>query len=248
VPQGQGDPPLTVSSLHNDRIKTVRGLQRAKGRRASGRTLLEGPHLLEAALTAGVIPEMVFVGVGDPAPNVAAEVVFVTEPVLDAIAPTESPRGPVAVIEIPDPSPLRTQPTVVLWDVSTPGNVGTLIRAAAALGWNVARHGGADPWNPKALRAAAGAHFGVSMSVVASVKDLETAGLRIVAAVASGGAAPSAVKIDHPIALVIGNESSGLPDDVIEAAAGLLTIPMVATESLNVAVAGSIAMYALRPD
>ena len=236
---------MTISSPHNDRIKAVRRLRRARERQATGRTILEGPHPLRAALAAGVVPEVVFVPEGDPAPDVDTEVVTITEQVLDTIAPTETPRGPIAVIAIPEPEPLEAKPTVVLWEVATPGNVGTLIRTAAAFGWNVARHGGADPWSPKVLRAGAGAHFVVRISEVDSTGVLRAAGLTPVATVSTGGVRPVTIDTSNSLALLVGNEAHGLPQDVIDACEVALTIPILGPESLNAAVAGSIAMYVL---
>lgn len=220
-------------------------MQRARERRASGQTLLEGPHLLEAALAAGVVPEVVFIAEEDASPPTDAEVIAVTDSVLDAIAPTETPRGPIAVIAMPEPDPLLAERTLVLWDIATPGNVGTLIRTAAALGWNVACHGGADPWSPKVLRAGAGAHFSVPVSQVDDVGELAAAGLAPVATVLAGGVPPDSIDPAQPIALVVGNEAHGLPPVVIDAAIAAVTIPMVRAESLNSAIAGAIVMYAL---
>jgi len=236
----------TITSPHNDRIKAVRRLQRAQERRATGQTLVEGPNVLAVAIAAGVIPEVIFFAEGDSPPVVDTEVIAVSDSVLDAIAPTETPRGPVAVLSIPAPAPLQAKSTVVLWEVSTPGNVGTLIRTAAGFGWNFARHGGADPWSPKVLRAGAGAHFSVPISQVEHVGELRANGLAPVATVSAGGVAPDTMDIDRPVALLVGNEATGLPDEVVDATDASLTIPVPGFESLSAAVAGSIAMYALR--
>ena len=235
----------TITSPHNDRIKAVRRLKRAKERRDTGRTLLEGPRVIEVALAAGVVPEVIFIAEGDTIPAVDTEVVIVSDSVIDSIAPTQTPRGPVAVLSVPQPAPLQANRTVVLWEVATPGNVGTLIRTAAGFGWNVASHRGADPWSPKVLRAGAGAHFSVLMSQVEAVDELRAAGLTPVATVSTGGVAAEAIDTDRPVALLVGNEAAGLPGDVVDAADVSLTIPMLGFESLNAAVAGSIAMYAL---
>ena len=202
--------------------------------------------MLRAAVEAGVLPEVVLIAEGQPPPEADVEMVVVTDAVLDAIAPTESPRGPIAVIAIPEPAPLTGADTVVLWEVSTPGNVGTLFRSAAAFGWNVATHGGADPWSPKVLRAGAGAHFDMAISDVESVTELRRAGLYPVATVPTGGIPPDDLVVDGPIALLVGNEASGLPPELVDAAEASVTIPMQGPESLNAAVAGSITMYALR--
>lgn len=233
---------MTISSPQNERIKAVRRLQRAKERRESGKTLLEGPYLLDAAITAGVVPDVVFAA---PGTDLTVEMVDVSDAVLDAIAPTESPRGPVAVIGIPEPAALTSHNTVVLWHVADPGNAGTMIRSAAGFGWNVAIHGGADPWSPKVLRAGAGAHFSVPISAVEDPGELLAAGLTLIGTVPTGGRPPDEIEVDGPIALLVGNEAAGLPDAVLDAAAELLTIPGFGLESLNAAVAGSIAMYAL---
>lgn len=233
---------MTISSPQNERIKAVRRLQRAKERREAGKTILEGPHLLDAAVTAGVVPEVVFAA--DDA-DLAVATVAVSDAVLDVIAPTQTPRGPVAVIDIPPPSPLTADNTVVLWHVADPGNAGTLIRSAAGFGWNVAVHGGVDPWSPKVLRAGAGAHFAVAISDLDDVGELAQVGLAPVAAVASGGAAPDEIEVEGAVALLVGNEAAGLPDAVLDSVTVRLTIPSSGWESLNAAVAGSVAMYAL---
>ncbi len=236
---------MTISSLHNDRIKAVRRLRRARERHATGHTILEGPRLLDAALAAGVVPEVVFIAEDDAVPAVDADVIEVTDNVLEAIAPTETPRGPITVIAVPDAAPLVAAPTVVLWEVATPGNVGTLIRTAAAFGWNVTMHGGADPWSPKVLRAGAGAHFLVPISEADGIGALWAAGLTPVATVSTGGVPPAAFETSIPVALLIGNEAHGLPQAVVDACEAALSIPIEGLESLNAAVAGSIAMYEL---
>lgn len=204
--------------------------------------------MLAAALAAGVVPDVVFVADGDAVLDIATEVIVVSNDVLDAIAPTESPRGPIAVIDIPDPHPLEAKQTVVLWNVATPGNVGTLIRTAAALGWSVALHAGADPWSPKVLRAGAGAHFAVPIAEVADLAALRSAGLTPVATAPEGGVEPGAVTVQGPVALLVGSEAAGLPAEIIDQAESVVTMPMRGADSLNAAVAGAIAMFVLGGD
>ncbi len=166
--------------------------------------------------------------------------------VLTKLAPTEHPRGPVAVFA-PRPLPAGDGHALVLWGLSDPGNVGTLIRTAAAFALDVITvPGTADVWSPKVLRAGAGAHFGVGFDEVESVADLTGAGYRVIASVATGGAWPDEIQIRTQSALLVGHEAHGLPIEVSEAADVRVSIPMQGgTESFNAGVAGSILAYTL---
>lgn len=242
------DPPIT--SLRNPKVVEAVKLHRKRERIARGSTLLEGPHLLRAAVESGARIESVFASVDDETtPELlrrsGIEVNGVSDVVLTKLAPTQHPRGPVAVMEIPSEAGLRTSDTVVLYEVADPGNVGTLIRTAAAFGFDVAiGPGTADPWSPKALRAGAGAHFLTSFVPVGPdpIDDLHRAGLTVVATVAHGGAAPERLGREA-LALLIGSEPSGLPERLSTAADLSVTIPTRGVESLNAATAGSILMY-----
>jgi TrmH family RNA methyltransferase len=127
-----------------------------------------------------------------------------------------------------------------LWRVADPGNVGTLLRAADAFGASVSLSPGcADPLGPRALRASAGAVFRVPLG---AWDDLPP---RRVALVAHGGEPLANVELEPPLALLLGSEREGLPADL---ATGCheVTIPLPgAAESLNVAMAGAIALYEL---
>ena len=137
--------------------------------------------------------------------------------------------------------PLGTREvTLALWHVGDPGNVGTLLRAADAFGAGVALSAGcADPTGPKALRASAGAIFRVPIS-----RFDEPAGRRI-ALVAHGGRPLRELELEPPLVFVLGAEREGLSPDVL-AAAEAATIPQPGdAESLNVAMAGTVALYEL---
>jgi len=226
-----------ISSPGNIRVKAVRKLHRAKGRREAGRTLLEGPRLVEVALAAGVDVEVWSTeSDGD---------VHVSREVLTAISTTETPQSPVGVMPIPEPEPLRSHPTVVLWEVHDPGNVGTILRTAFALGWDACvTPGTAEVWSPKVLRAGAGAHFLGRIAAAVSVSELRDAGLEPVASVVTGGVWP--LSVAGPLALLIGSEPHGLPEEAVSAAAVSVTLPMAAgTPSLNAAMAAGILMWEL---
>lgn len=220
-------------------------LKRRRRRAALGRTLAEGPLVVEEAIAAGAPIHALFVveGEGPGAPGV--QPIVVTPSVMGRLAGTESPRGPVAVVSVPVADLGSDDDVVVLWGVGDPGNVGTLARSAAAFGVAVAvGPGAADPWSPKALRAGAGAQFRATVAIITSLADL--GGRHIVATVASGGIGPADVDPPRPWALLIGDEAHGLPDEVLAAADVAVTVPMPGgTDSLNAAVAGSIILQRL---
>jgi TrmH family RNA methyltransferase len=129
--------------------------------------------------------------------------------------------------------------TLALWRVSDPGNVGTLMRAADAFGAAVAlSEGCADPTGPKALRASMGSIFRVPLS-----EFDEPAGRRV-AFVARGGEPLADVDLSGDVVFVLGAERDGLPDDVRARCDAAATIPLAGgAESLNVAMAGTVALY-----
>lgn len=229
-----------VRSTRNPRVTAAARLRRARERKRLGLTLLEGPHLLEEALASGVeVLEVFGLGSGDPSvPNW----VEVTEEVLERLADTESPRGPVAVMRIPPPATV-TRDHLAL-GINDPGNAGTLIRTAAAFGLDVTiRRDAVDPWSPKVLRAAAGSHFRTALGEV--VPDAAT-----IATVVEGGVAAREMgaRLDpaRQWAILVGSEAHGLSEDEVNAADVKVTIPMPGgTESLNAAVAGAIVAYEL---
>jgi TrmH family RNA methyltransferase len=240
-----------VRSARNQRVAAAVRLRRAGERRQARQTLLEGPHLLRmaAAVAARVGPVFALADDTVTAHLVAEagyELVEVTQPVLDRLAPTQHPRGPVAVLSIPDSVPIKDRHAVVLWGVGDPGNAGTLIRTAAAFGFGVIFGPGAvDPWNPKVLRSAAGAHFATPIELGLSGLDaLRTRGFLTVATVVGGAVGPSQLPRTDRLAIVIGDEARGLPGALVAACDLKVTIPMqVGVESLNAAVAGAVLMH-----
>lgn len=243
-----------VRSSRNPRVVEAVRLHRGRSRSQTGRTLLEGPHLVEEAIRAGAHLETLFVCEDDEATTawvsgLNVDVVIVGRSVMSKVAGTQHPRGPVAVMAIPPEPPAFEGSLLVSWGVGDPGNVGTLIRSAAAFGLGfMSGPGTADPWSPKVLRAGAGAHFRTSIEKPAtvSVSSLQQRGLGVVAAVVEGGEPPERLAAMDRCAILIGDEAAGLPREVVEQADVLISILMPGlTESLNAAVAGSLLAYEL---
>jgi TrmH family RNA methyltransferase len=176
---------------------------------------------------------------------VPADVLVVGEDVEPALLAEVStlahPPRVVAVFARADLPPGTRPVTLALWHVADPGNVGTLLRAADAFGAGIAlSEGCADPTSPKAVRASMGAIFRVPMSGFD-----EPSGKRV-ALIAHGGIPLPELVVDGDVVLVVGAEREGLPADVLERCDERVSIPQPGGgESLNVAMAGAIALYEL---
>jgi TrmH family RNA methyltransferase len=239
-----------ISSTRNPRVIAAAELHQARRRRETGRTLLEGPHLLAEAVAAGAHIDVVFAL--DPTEldefggTITGDIVPVTEAVLGRLAGTEHPRGPIAVLAVAPPEALRARDTIVLVDIADPGNAGTIIRTAAAFGFQVAVAGSTvDPWAPKVLRAAAGGHFRTQVSTLGDpLAELAECGIAPLALMPGEHARLELLHTDGPVALLVGSEAHGLRADLVARADGRVTLPMPGRiESLNAAVAAAIAMY-----
>lgn len=189
----------------------------------------------------------------------AAAGVQVTElPPLDfaSAADTDSPQGVLAIAEIPERSPERLAlpspaRVVVLDGVQDPGNVGTILRTAAALGAAavLAMPGTVDLWNAKVVRSAMGAHFHMP-AVAATWAELDALRVRdgmVLWGADAGGVALHQLHPPERLALLVGNEGAGLSDDGRARADAIAALPIGdIVESLNVAVATGILLYQLR--
>ncbi len=236
-----------VRGHRKQKVVEAARLQRAKVRREQNRTLLEGPALVRDAIAAGCQVHSLFALQDDQvsedtAKTHSVELHTVDERALRRIAGTNSPRGPVAVVEIPEERLDPNRDILVSWAVSDPGNVGTLIRTAAAFGWSYGYvAGSADPWAPKTLRAGAAGQFQTAVKQIAGLSDLID--WTTVATVVEGGSHPHDVT-DSRIAVLIGEEGQGLPAEVADACAARVTILTPGpTESLNAAVAAGIVLH-----
>jgi RNA methyltransferase, TrmH family len=219
-----------ITSRDNERLKLVRKLHDRSWRDKLGLFVVEGEDLLEAAVTAGVEPVDVLVAGDTVAPELLGEVSTLAHP----------PRV-VAVFRLED-LPSGTKPvTLALWHLGDPGNVGTLLRAADAFDAGVAlSEGCADPTGPKAVRASMGAIFRVPLSA------FDEPAARRIALVPRGGVPLPKVQLDGEVVLVLGAEREGLPPEVLERCEERASIPQPGGgESLNVAMAGAIALYEL---
>jgi TrmH family RNA methyltransferase len=234
-------------------------LQRHIGRRRAARFLAEGPNLVEAALRRGLVSEVFATEAAldrFAALLVDAPVQVVTERAAKALSDTVTPVGLVAVCRMPEVSlgeVLAGAPRLVAVAVETsePGNAGTLIRLADAMGADAMILAGnsVDPFNGKCLRSSAGSIFGLPVvqapDVDALMAALRAAGLQVLATTLDGETSLPEVDLTAPTAWLFGSEAHGLSPEIAAAADARVTIPMRGSaESLNVAAAAAICLYA----
>jgi TrmH family RNA methyltransferase len=248
-------PPEPITSRRNPLVARFRALHQARGRREQGLLLLEGTHLLQELLRLQLQPRQVLATAAwlERYPALASAldqpVQPVGEAVLEAVATTEAPDGVVMSLAV-SALPQASGPAgfvLALDQLQDPGNLGTLLRTALAAGveqvWQAA---GADPLQPKVLRASAGAALALPVArepdrqaLLQRLERARAAGQQLVATVVEPSAQPYwQLDWTRPTVLLLGNEGAGLHPELEALASHRVTIPhSSAVESLNVAVA-----------
>jgi RNA methyltransferase, TrmH family len=262
----------TISSRDNPTLKSLRVLQSdARKQRASGQALLEGPHLLAAALDHGVTPDLVAVSEGASSnPEIHAllarvgrvETLCLRDALFKEFSELATPVGILARIAVPinaavPASAVPPAPTfwpagdcLLLDAVQDAGNVGTLLRTAAAAGVRdvLLGAGCAGVWTPRVLRAAQGAHFALAIREQVDLEGFlkDYAGTSV-ATVTHAGTSLYELDLSKPTAWLVGNEGAGLAPELVSTAKVRTTIPLEpGSESLNVAAAAAICLFEMR--
>lgn len=240
----------SITSRTNPLIKHLALLQQKKYRYQYGQFLAEGERTCTTLIQSGLIPlaalvtDRMALRVEKIIP--ANLIIIVPDHVMEKISTSETPSGICCQFAIPKaPLPDTLSSGIVLAQITDPGNMGTLIRTAAALNMkSVVVIEGTDPWNPKVVQASAGtigmvSLFAWSWDELMDHKKEHTLGALVV----SGGKNPADVSLDNML-FVIGSEAHGIPAPWIKQCDEQITLPMPGTtESLNAAVAGSIILY-----
>ncbi len=240
-----------IASRTNPRVQRARSLRESKYRRETGRHFIEGDKLVREALTSGAALETVFVREGYAGTvDFPCETVLVTDSVMDALSTAGTPQNLCAVARTPVASLPEsfTGLVLLLEDVQDPGNVGTLIRTADALGASavILSPQCADPFSPKTLRASMGSAYHLPVyaaDIPAALRALNEQGYPCLCGHLKGSETLPAKT--SKMALLVGNEGNGVTD----ASAALCycyRLPMPGkAESLNAAVFGAILLYEL---
>lgn len=248
-----------INSRDNSQFKSLRKLARsARERRKAGRVLLDGVHLIAAHLSQIGAPEMVAVSAfAEAHPEIRALLAKMPEHVsrvvlgdalFQELSPVDTPTGMLALACLPElPLPLAPRFIVLIEAVQDPGNLGSILRSAAAAGVEAAclSPGCADAWSPKVLRSGMGAHFvlplreGVDLVAAARAFSGE-----VVVTSLQGESSLYDLDLAGAVAFVVGNEGAGVSPALQQAADRRVYIPMPgAIESLNAAAAATVCFF-----
>lgn len=241
-----------VTSLQNSAVKEARSLSAKKFRRLTGRFIVEGANLLrDMPLSVAVRKVFCTEARLDEAETIAArydgaQLICVADKVFDSLTDTVTPYGIAAVADIPAREYAPPKGNALLLDaVSDPGNLGTILRTAAACGFeDVYMLECADVFAPKAVRATLGGLFRVRLYEVDEAQAIELVSASNSAALDMDGDDMLKAKISQPILFVAGNEAHGVRNSIRQATKYALSLPMKNDiESLNVAIATAVAMF-----
>ena len=241
---------MIITSRTNERIKAARALQNAKDRKETGLHLIEGDKLVSDAVASGAAVQTVFAVEGAPT-FAGIETVTVSESVLDALSTAKTPQHLCAVVKTPACTCPERYPDgllVVLDRLQDPGNLGTILRTADALGASgvLLSPDSVDPFSPKALRAAMGSTYHLPLYIGAIEPELDklnAQGFTCICGHLKGSETLPA--ITKRTALVVGNEGQGVSDAAAERCFRYRMPMKGRAESLNAAVFAALMMQTL---
>lgn len=248
---------MLLTSLQNPKLKSLRSLHARKGRKQAGLFMLETTKLVQEAIASGWPLEEVFATeewvakYGAPAD---APVTLVAERLFTQLVTTETPEGVVAVARLPQepelPKVTATSFFVVADALQDPGNLGTIIRTADAVGATavLVGPGTVDPYSPKVVRATMGSLFHLPVLVRSSLyddlKQLKGQGVAVFATALRHDRSLYDLDLSGPLAWLVGNEGAGLTPEALALATEAVSIPMPGqAESLNASVATAVCLY-----
>ncbi|MCB0078511.1 MAG: RNA methyltransferase [Anaerolineales bacterium] len=246
-----------IESEQNPKIRLARALQRRREREKQQLIFIEGLRLVRDAFDSGLAPTLLFyTAAAQQQPESAALIArhaadawLISDELMQRITDTVTPQAIAAIVSWPTP-PWPRHPTLLLLPdcLRDPGNLGTLLRSAAAAGVDgvLLGKGTVDPWSDKVLRAGMGAHFRLPIRSRLTWEEMTPliGELPLYIADAAGSVPYDAVDWRRPAALVVGGEAEGASEPLLARATQRIAIPMAnAVESLNAAVAGSLILF-----
>lgn len=244
---------LTITSKDNPVFRNALRLQDKRCRAQTGAYLAEGERLVMDLFDYGFSADIAYIltesAIYDRHSTEFSTVKTYRIPATLSrkLSDTENSQGVFAVVRKPAPVPLSGDKILFLDRVRDPGNLGTIIRTAAAFGWrDIVLADCADPYAPKTIRAAMGCTLKVNLTEL-SAADVAAAGYRLVCA-DMAGVPVERYALRGKICLIIGNEANGISDELKQAASDRVSVTMRGVESLNASVSAAILMYELNKE
>ena len=246
-----------IESVQNQRVKHWKKLLSKKERESSQQFMVEGFHLVEEAMMAGVVEDIILGdGIEPPTFRNTTRINFyrVTKEVVKEISETETTQGIFAICKMQEQTvDLKLmQSTLLLDGIQDPGNLGTIVRTADAAGIRaiVLGDGTTDLYNPKTIRATQGSLFHlpiVKANLVQLLPELKKAGVTVLGTSLQNSKIFTEVEKPTKVALIVGNEGQGVSKELLSMTDQNVFIPIYGkAESLNVGIAAGILMYHFR--
>ena len=230
-----------ISKIESRQNQKIKDLMNPKFLKENKFFKIEGFHAFEMAKESGAL---ISVFVTKEIKDLDAHQYLVSDSLMESISSSKSPQGIISVCKELQPKPVNSEKVLLLDNVSDPGNLGTLLRTALAFGYNdVILRSGCSQYNEKVLQSTQGAIFKLNIVNDLDVKTL--IGYEILATEIKGSVDLSTISGIKKHILVLGNEAHGVSKEILELADKRIRIDIKNIESLNVAVAGAIAMYQL---
>jgi TrmH family RNA methyltransferase len=240
---------MLYSSVNNEKIKNIKKLNTKKYRDETNLYLVEGEHLVKEAYENNVLEELILLE--NTNINIDVKTSYVTKNVLKFISNLETPNGIIGICKKKG-NKLQGNKIVILEDIQDPGNLGTIIRSSVAFNVDtlVLSSNTVDLYNPKVIRATQGMLFKLNIIIENNleklIKNLKQNNYTIYTTNVKNGNSLKTIEKKDRIAIIMGNEGSGVSDKLNSLADEYLYIDMNKNcESLNVAVATSIILYEL---
>jgi TrmH family RNA methyltransferase len=241
---------MTIDSLTNAQVKFWVSLHQAKHRRETGSFLVEGDHLVQEAFKAKAL-DLILLSEGRDNPYPSVKSVVLSDKVFKKVSQVESQGSIMAVCRLDLTKDVIGKRLVLCDRIQDPGNLGTIIRSATAFGFDgiLCSDDCVDFTNEKVIRSTQGALFHIALTqtdLKQAILDLKKNGVTVYGTSLDHAVSLSAVKPSTPIAFVLGNEGSGVSQDVLDVCDQNIIIESTGFESLNVAVAAGILCHHFR--
>ncbi|MBC5637518.1 RNA methyltransferase [Ornithinibacillus sp. BX22] len=243
-----------LTSVKNDKVKALKKLHTKKERERTGTFFIEGFHLIEEAVHSNWNIKEIILQDGVELPSWANDypILAVSENVFQHLTQTKTPQGIAAVVQMNNDTAVAGDYVLLLDRIQDPGNLGTIIRTADAAGFSavILGEGTVDMYNDKVIRSTQGSIFHIPVfqdNLTSRIHDLKTSGFKIWASALTNSKDFHTVKTTQKVALIVGNEGSGIHQNVLDLADEVVKIPIYGkAESLNVSIAAGILMYHIK--